>query len=317
MSAEPYTYLYGPVPSRRLGRSLGVDLVPFKTCTYDCVYCQLGRTTNKTLERKEYVAAESILSEMERKLTEPDRPDYITLAGSGEPTLNCGIGRIIRGIKAMTDTPVAVLTNGSLLWMDEVQEALMAADLVIPSLDVGDDATYQYVNRPHKGLPFDRMIQGLDAFTKRFKGNVWLEVLLLAGVTGLSAEAEKIAAIANGLGVTRIQLNTAARPPAEEFALALSSGQLLELKELFHGQVDVISERGPATTGDAALAQANDADILALLTRRPCTLEGIASGLALHPNDVLKRVLFLRQRRAVKAVRKDNTLYYEVCRNGE
>ena len=317
MSAETYSYLYGPVPSRRLGRSLGVDLVPFKTCTYDCVYCQLGRSTNKTIERKEYVSTEAILAELERKLAERDKPDYITLAGSGEPTLNSGIGKIIRGIKRMTDTPVAVLTNGSLLWMDDVQEELMAANLVIPSLDAGEDFLFQFVNRPHEGIPFDWMVEGLAAFTKRFPGEVWLEVLLLAGVTGISSETEKLAAIANGLGVARIQLNTVTRPPAEEFAIALSSEQLLELKGLFHGQVDVFSDNIQEATEDAALGQASDADIIALLIRRPCTVEGIASGLALHPNDVLKRVLFLRQRRAVKAVRKGNILFYEVCRNGE
>jgi wyosine [tRNA(Phe)-imidazoG37] synthetase (radical SAM superfamily) len=317
MSAESYTYLYGPVPSRRLGRSLGVDLVPFKTCTYDCVYCQLGRTTNKTLDRKEYISGDMILSELKRKLADRDRPDYITLAGSGEPTLNSGIGNIIRGIKGRTDIPVAVLTNGSLLWLDAVQDALMAADLVIPSLDAGDNVLYQYVNRPHGGISFEQLAYGLAAFTKRFPGEVWLEVLLLAGVTGLSVEANKIAAIANRLGVARIQLNTAAWPPAEEFAIALSSEQLLVLKGLFHGQVDVISENIREVTEDAAPGHASDADILALLNRRPCTVEGIANGLALHPNHVLKRVLSLRQRHAVKAVRKDNTLFYESCRNEE
>jgi len=317
LSQEAYKHLYGPVPSRRLGRSLGVDLVPFKTCTYDCVYCQLGRTTNKTVERKENVAAGVILAELERKLAERDRPDYITLAGSGEPTLNSGIGKIIRGIKGMTDIPVAVLTNGSLLWMEEVQEDLMAADLVIPSLDAGDDYLFQYVNRPHAGLSFEQMADGLAAFTRRFPGEVWLEVLLLAGVTGISTETAKIAAITNGLGVARIQLNTATRPPAEDFALALSAEQLHEMSGLFHGKVDVIGENVPAITEAAALGQASDADILALLNRRPCTVEGIASGLALHPNDVLKRVLLLRQQRVVKAVRKDNALFYEVYRNGE
>jgi len=314
---ETYKYLYGPVPSRRLGRSLGVDLVPFKTCTYDCVYCQLGRTTDKTLERKEYVTAEAILSELERKLAEADKPDYITLAGSGEPTLNCCIGKIIREIKGMTDIPVAVLTNGSLLWMEAVQEALLQADLVIPSLDAGDDLFFQCVSRPHASIEFDRMVEGLATFTKRFKGKLWLEVLLLAGFTDAATEVKKIAAIANGLGVARIQLNTATRPPAEDFALALSSGQLLELKGLFQGQVDVISENVREITEDATLGQAADADIVALLNRRPCTVEGIAAGLALRPNEVLKRVLLLRQRGAVKAVRKENTLYYEGTRNGE
>ena len=311
MSVTTYHFLYGPVPSRRLGRSLGIDLVPFKTCTYDCVYCQLGRTTNKTLERKEYVSSEAILAELERKLAERDKPDYISLAGSGEPTLNSEIGKIIRGIKGMTDIPVAVLTNGSLLWLEEVQDALMAADLVIPSLDAGDDFLFQYVNRPHEGISFDKMVEGLAAFTKRFPKEVWLEVLLLSGVTGLSVEAKKIALIANRLGVARIQLNTATRPPAEAFAVALSSEQLLELKGLFHGQVDVISETLPEVKDEAAPGQASDADILALLNRRPCTVEGIATGLALRPNDVLKRLLVLRQRDAIKAVRKENILFYE------
>lgn len=316
MSQASYKHLYGPVPSRRLGRSLGVDLVPFKTCTYDCVYCQLGRTTNKTVERKEYVAAEAILAELERKLAERDRPDYITLAGSGEPTLNSAIGRIIRDIKSLTRIPVAVLTNGSLLWREDVQDDLMAADVVIPSLDAGDDASFQLVNRPHPGIPFDRMAGGLATFAKRFKGEVWLEVLLLAGITGRSAETEKIALIANGLGVARTQLNTATRPPAEDFAVALSATQLHALKGLFHGLVDVIGENAPAITEDAALGQACDADILALLNRRPCTIGGIASGLALHPNDALKRVQLLMQLGAVKALRKDNALFYEAIRPG-
>ena len=267
--------------------------------------------------RKEYIAPEVILKELERKLAENDKPDYITLAGSGEPTLNSAIGEIIGGIKGLTDIPVAVLTNGSLLWKEAVQEALLRADLVIPSLDAGDDLFFQCVNRPHAGIAFDRMAEGLASFTKRFKGEVWLEVLLLAGFTDAAPEVKKIAAIANGLGVARIQLNTATRPPAEGFALALSSGQLGGLKGLFQGQVDVISENVQEIAEDATLGQAGDADIVALLDRRPCTVEGIASGLGLHPNEVLKRVLLLRQRGAVKAVRKDNTLYYEGTRNRE
>jgi len=145
MSQDGFRYVYGPVPSRRLGRSLGIDLVPFKTCTYDCVYCQLGRTTNKTVARKEYIAVEDVLVEMERKLVVGPDPDFISLAGSGEPTLNAGIGDLILEIKKLTRIPVAVLTNGSLLWMPKVQEALMAADLVLPSPD-SDYITRKYPN---------------------------------------------------------------------------------------------------------------------------------------------------------------------------
>jgi len=178
MSTDEYTrernfkYIYGPVPSRRLGRSLGVDLVPFKACTFDCVYCQLGRTPHKTVERREYLPAEAILDEVKRKLAEGDVPDYITFSGSGEPTLNRRIGGLIREIKALTKIPVAVLTNGSLLWMQEVQEDLMAADLVIPSLDAGDEKLFSYVNRPHRDLAFAQVVNGLIEFTRRFPGQV-------------------------------------------------------------------------------------------------------------------------------------------------
>ena len=185
MSATVYRHVYGPVPSRRLGRSLGIDLVPFKTCTYDCVYCQLGRTTNKTIDRQEYVPIKDVLTELEQKLAAGDIPDYISLAGSGEPTLNLGIGRLIAEIKSLTDIPVAILTNGSLLWMPDVQDALMAADLVLPSLDAGDEHLFQYVNRPHEEISFERMVDGIATFTRRFPGEVWLEILLLWRVTGL------------------------------------------------------------------------------------------------------------------------------------
>jgi len=124
------TYIFGPVPSRRLGRSLGVDLVPFKTCTYDCIYCQLGRTTNKTAERREWVPLNEVLAELQDKLA--TKPDYITLSGSGEPTLYSRLDDLIDRIRSMTDVPVAVLTNGSLLWQKEVRRQLMDAHLVIP-----------------------------------------------------------------------------------------------------------------------------------------------------------------------------------------
>ena len=170
-------YVFGPVPSRRLGRSLGVDLVPLKTCSYDCIYCQLGRTTCKTIERKEWVPLDAVLNELEGKLS--TRPDYITLSGSGEPTLYSRLDEVIERIKSITDIPVAVLTNGSLLWQEDVQQQLAAADLVMPSLDAGDPATFHLVNRPHEALTFEKMLSGLIAFRQHFHGRYWLEVLLL------------------------------------------------------------------------------------------------------------------------------------------
>ena len=295
MSRQVLKHVYGPVPSRRLGRSLGVDLVPYKICTYDCVYCQLGRTTNKTVERASFAPVEEILADVKRKLdSDPLPPDYVSLSGSGEPTLNSDIGEVIEGIKRLTSVPVAVLTNGSLLWMDEVQEVLLAADLVLPSLDAGDAALFAYVNRPHPLLPFEEVVEGIASFTKRYRGKVWLEVLLLAGVTGIPSEARKIATLAKRLNPDRVQLNTVTRPPAEQFALALSESEMLALKALFEaefgGEVEVIGHATEPLLGPHDTPETRLADVLALLQRRPCTVKDVADGLGVHVNEVLKEL---------------------------
>ena len=314
MNKAGFHHVYGPVPSRRLGRSLGIDLVPFKTCTYNCVYCQLGRTTNKTTERREYVAVDEILDELKRKLAIASAPDYITLAGSGEPTLNARIGDLIGKIKSLTHIPVAVLSNGSLLWMREVREALMEADLVLPSLDAGDERLFRYVNRPHREITFERLVDGLAEFTERFSKSVWLEVFLLARVTGTPAEVEKIAALAKRIQPERIQLNTVSRPPAEEFAIAVSAGQMEQLKEFFPGTVEVISESARNASPTSFSPETTDADILALLGRRPCTVQGVSAGLGVHTSEVIKRLQVLIQQGAVIPVRKDDVMFYEVAR---
>jgi len=162
MTTSSKNYVFGPVPSRRIGRSLGVDLVPFKTCTYDCIYCQLGSTTNRTLERREWVPMDAVLEELKSKLV--CCPDYITLSGSGEPTLYSRLGELIEHIQAMSGVPVAVLTNGSLLWQKEVREEVSLADLVLPSLDADNDDNFQFINRPHPGITFDQMVEGLVAY---------------------------------------------------------------------------------------------------------------------------------------------------------
>jgi len=290
MSKAGSQYVYGPVPSRRLGRSLGIDLVPFKRCTYDCVYCQLGRTTDKTLERRHYVATKKILTELERKLAAGDTPDYITLSGSGEPTLNSGIGDLIGKIKGLTDIPVAVITNGSLLWMREVQDALMAADLVLPSLDAGDEQLFRYVNRPHRSISFDLMVDGITAFIRRFQREVWLEVFLLGGVTGIRAEVDKIASIVGRIGPARVQLNTVSRPPAEEFVLPVDQDQLERFRRFFPKPVEVISGNKPSKCRPARAPTVTDATILALLRRRPCTFADVASGLGVHAMEALKHL---------------------------
>lgn len=310
MNKSRFQYIYGPVPSRRLGRSLGIDLVPFKTCTYDCIYCQLGATTNKTLERKEYVAVADILGELEQELTGSDTFDYISLAGSGEPTLNSGIGDLIPKIKSLTNIPVAVITNSSLLWMDEVQDALMPADLVLPSLDVGDKTLFECVNRPHKEISFEQMIDGLADFTYRYQGEVWLETLLLAGVTGIKGDVEKIASMIRRLKVARIQLNTVIRPPAMTFATPLSQNQMLAFKEAFPGKVDIISDFELGDWSEPLNLQSNRNDILSMLSRRPCTVVDIASSLGVHPSEALKQLDALMIEGKAETVRMSEKIFY-------
>ncbi len=310
MRTNIYHYVYGPVPSRRLGRSLGIDLVPQKTCSYDCVYCQLGRTTNKTIERKEYVPIQAVLNELKCKLDEGITADYISIAGSGEPTLNSGIEDLIVGIKEITSIPLTVLTNGSLLWMKEVQESLMAADIVLPSLDGGSEQLFRHINRPHHDVSFIRMINGLRDFTKEYPGEVWLEVLLMAGLTGLSPEVNKISSIAKRITPKKVQLNTVTRPPAMDFALPIDPEQMLSLSRAFEGNVEIIGDSCSNRDDSQYQNGMNDEDLMALLSRRPCTYEDVSAGLHIHNTDSLKRLNALASLGKIQMVHRNGRNYY-------
>lgn len=278
------TYVYGPVPSRRLGRSLGVDVVPFKTCTYDCLYCQLGRTTRKTTERSGRVPVDEVLEQVYDRLR--NCPDYITLGGSGEPTLSPQLGELVLGIKAMTDVPVAVLTNGSLLWREDVRTELMGADLVIPSLDAGNEAMFAAVNRPHEDISFKRMLRGLIQFRGVFTGQYWLELLLLAGYTADTSELEDLARCVDCIQPDRIQLNTATRPPAEEFVVGVSPDRMRKYAPLFGPHTEVVADFH--TDHNQTEFTANRTEVFDMLRRRPCSVEDLVNGLGLHRNEVVK-----------------------------
>lgn len=314
MSRSDERYVYGPVSSRRLGRSLGIDLVPFKTCSFDCVYCQLGRTTRKTLERREYVPSERIFADLERKLSSVSEFDYVGLAGSGEPTLHAGLGEIIRGIKRRTDKPVAVLTNGSLLGDRGVQEDLLDADVVMPSLDAGDARLFGYVNRPHPELDFWRVVDGLIEFRARFTKPVWLEVFLLSGVTGLKAEVEKIAALCRRIRPDRIQLNTVARPPAEDYAFPVSAKLLTMFAGLFDPTAEVIVEAETVAEPGFGNQTVPDGEILDLLRRRPSTALGVSTGLGIHINEAVKRLESLAARGEIRSTVRGGACFYKVVR---
>jgi len=305
MSAE--RYVFGPVPSRRLGRSLGVDLVPFKTCSYDCIYCQLGRTTHKTIERREWVPLQDVLAELKGKLSA--RPDYITLSGSGEPTLFSRIQELIDRIKDMTDVPVAVLTNGSLLWRPEVREGLTPADLIIPSLDAGDEEMFRRINRPHGAISFENMLGGLIALRDEFQGQYWLEILLLAGYTDTEAQVSKLAECAARIRPHRVQLNTVTRPAAESFAEAVPPERLARLAAMFTPAAEVIADYREVHQQGRFVAGRQE--VLNMLRRRPCSIQDIANGLSLHRNEVVKYIGELEAEKLLESSWCGGTLYYQ------
>lgn len=301
-------FIFGPVPSRRLGRSLGVDVVPFKTCSYDCIYCQLGRTTNRTITRKAYVPVSEVLEELLRKLDDGARPDYITLSGSGEPTLHSDIGWLTESIKKHTRIPVAVLTNGSLFWDKQVRDAVSGADLVVPSLDAGSPSLFSRINRPHPGLDFKKIIEGLITFREVYDGKVWLEVFLLDGMNTTPQELKKIRGYAEAIRPDKVQLNTVARPTAEDFAKEVPLAEMHRIKTLWGNIAEVVTPYEQTRLMEKG--EAVSEKILALLQRRPCTLDDIAHGLGVHRNEALKHLASLERQDALRKTRKDGSLYY-------
>ena len=281
-------FLFGPVPSRRLGLSLGVDLVPGKTCTYDCVYCQLGRTTRQMTRRASYVSIGEVTAELRIALKEV-QADYITLSGSGEPTLCSHLDELIAAIKDLTDLPVAVLTNGSLLSRPAVRRELAQANLVIPSLDAGSPEAFAAINRPAAGLHLEMVLAGIREFAAGFAGRIWLEVMLVAGMNDNERELGLIAAAAREIRAERIQLNTVERPPAEPYARALTLAELEKARQFFDERAEIIAGKAVLrAANDGSLPKAAHAAVLALLRRRPCTVDDVATGLGLPPNLVVK-----------------------------
>jgi len=299
-------YAFGPVPSRRLGRSLGVDLVPPKTCTFDCVYCQLGRTTDLTAKRACRAPVDEVLADVARRLEA--RPDYLTVSGSGEPTLHSGVGEVVRGLRELSDVPVAVLTNGSLLYLPEVRRALRAADRVIPSLDAPDETLFRAVNRPHPALTFDLLVEGLVRFRDEYQGFLALEVLLLGGVSDTADAVARMAPLVERIAPDVVQLGTVIRPPAEADARAVPREVLHERAALLPGVVEVTVDVAPPPV-DAPLA-AVAADAVELVARRPCTVDDVAAGLGIHPGEALKLLRALSLERRVKTCREGRRTYY-------
>jgi wyosine [tRNA(Phe)-imidazoG37] synthetase (radical SAM superfamily) len=285
-----------------------VDLVPYKTCVYDCIYCQVGRTTVHTMERREGPPPEEVVAEVRRRLEAGAAPDYVTLSGSGEPTLYAQLGKLIEGLKPL-GVPVAVLTNGGLLWRPDVAADVARADLVCPSLCAGSAAAWERINRPAPGMSFEKMASGLVGFRASFRGKLWLEVVLVEGVNDSDEEVRAIAAIAARIRADRVQLNTAVRPPAEGWVRPVPAERLEELARLFDPPAEVIADYGGRPTKKLTSAAAEE--VLIMLRRRPCTAADVAAGLAITAQEADRHLERLRAAGLASAVERGGQTYWE------
>jgi wyosine [tRNA(Phe)-imidazoG37] synthetase (radical SAM superfamily) len=302
-------HVYGPVPSRRLGFSLGIDIIPFKTCTLDCIYCQLGSTAKKTPQRKEYYSQSEILVQIKEKLASGQRIDTITFSGSGEPTLNKTLGKLIKEIKKITPIPVAVLTNGTLFADKTVRNALMAADLVIPSLDAATQEVFLKTNRPCSPLNIQDVIEGLKEFRREFKGKIWLEIMLVKGVNDSLPHIQTLQEAAFRIKPDKIQLNTVVRPPAEKSAQPLSPEEMEKIRKAFGKSCEIIAEFDKK----ALKPYQKDVEgaILAMVQRRPVTLSDISVSLGRHKSEIIKYLDFLLEEGKIRPVTHKGLKYFE------
>jgi len=311
--AKKAQIVFGPVHSRRLGLSLGVDVVPFKTCPLDCVYCQLGRTTDRTIRRKKYVPSGEILRQVRAALKRGGRIDWITFSGSGEPTLHSEIGKVIRKIKKETDIPIAVLTSGALLHKASVRDALRAADLVIPDLDAGSARVFRTISRPHPSLTFKKAVSGIKDFVSHFPGRVWLEVVLVKGVNDTPAELGRISALAAKIRPARVQLNTVVRPPGEAWAQPLTPGEMRRArssmaKALRGIPIDIIAR--PAYLRPQGRPEDIEERIVSWLRRRPATVHDLSLGTGVPMSDIARHIAHLVRTGRVREITFRGALYY-------
>jgi wyosine [tRNA(Phe)-imidazoG37] synthetase (radical SAM superfamily) len=286
-----------------------VDILPYKTCSLNCVYCQLGRTPRKTGLRQRFFDREEILAQVRKAIARNQDIDFITFSGSGEPTLNSSLGPLIRQIKQMTSIPVAVLTNSTLLGRPSVRRALLAADVVVPSLDAATAASFRQVNRPVPSLKVGQVITGLEKFRREFKGQIWLEVMLVRGYNDSPRDIAALRRAISRIKPDRVQLNTVVRPPAEKWARPLRREAMEQIKKALGKGTEVIAEfkKKPKSRSDADIKST----ILSLVERRPVSLQEMAISLGQSKRRLRSHLAVLERRGRVRLAKHKGILYYQ------
>lgn len=305
-----YNYLFGPVPSRRLGRSLGVDLVPHKTCTLDCVYCECGETINLTVTRKDYVPVQSVIAELDDYLSTAPALDYITFSGSGEPTLHSGIGEVVDFLKRhYPQYKLCLLTNGTLFNDPSVRSAVRQIDLIIPSLDAGSEKSFQAVNRPHADIKCEAIIDGLVKLRREYEGVIILEIFIVPGINDTPGELTLLKKAIDAIKPDRVQLGTLDRPGTEDWVEEADEAKMRDVAE-YLGKAELIGQFRPQRNKVCPGNPYSD-QILETLRRRPCTIADLQQITGLRPAEIQKHIRQLQERGKVTAVQKERGIFYK------
>jgi wyosine [tRNA(Phe)-imidazoG37] synthetase (radical SAM superfamily) len=313
------SHIFGPVHSRRLGRSLGVDLVPYKVCSFDCVYCECGNTTREILERENFFPVNEVLDELDDYLSRSPELDFVTFSGSGEPTLSLSIGIVIRYLKdRFPYYRVAVLTNGSLLWKEEVRRDLLLADVVLPTLSSDVEKTFRRIHRPVRGLTVDRIIAGIEQFRKEYDGQIWLEIFIIPGVNTTDQELARMRAAIQRINPDRVQLNTLDRPGTEDWVIPASPEELERIRKLLGlAGVESVEPVSYDTLHETPMTPdwIHAVEVVHnLLLRRPSTLEDISGATGLNRREVLKILREIGGKVPLMEQKEDRGIFYSCTR---
>jgi wyosine [tRNA(Phe)-imidazoG37] synthetase (radical SAM superfamily) len=308
-----YKYLFGPVPSRRLGMSLGIDLIPKKVCSLNCVYCEVGKTTKLTIDRHEYVKYNKVIDELKNFMQNKPDIDYITFSGSGEPTLNIRIGDVLNFIKEnYHDVKTAVLTNGTLLSDKKLRAEIIEADVILPSLDAAGQEAFEKINRPHPRLSLQNYIQGLVDLRKEYKGKIWLEVLFLKGYNDSEDELRRLKEAILKIQPDSVQLNTLDRPGTVEGLIPLSNNELQHIIDFWgFTNAEIIASQVQRTTISSYRSDIESA-ILETIARRPCTLHDLHRLLGIHVNEINKYLGTLEEKGKIITRNLVRGVFYEL-----
>jgi len=302
-----YKYLFGPVPSRRFGLSLGVDLAPRKICTLNCVFCEVGPTTCLTIARKEYVPASEVKRELTQWRSGGGKADVVSVTGSGEPTLHAGFGDILAFIKNNIGIKSVLLTNSTLMYLPEVRCAASFADIVKVTLSAWDEDSFGKIARPHPDLRFASFLEGLRLFRQEYSGTIWMEVFIVQGINSDLEQVKAIAQLARTIRPDKIQLNTAVRPTADSRVGAVAEFFLNEISLLFEPKAEVIAKFAGKYSGKGTVDQGA---ILATLKRRPCTAEDVAAAFSLDINETQVILRKMVERRFIRIETRNGDNYY-------